>query len=95
MQYGCTLAGADSHVAHVVERTGEDAFAFTTCNPGQGREYHPADASAAPKIKHKPALRLDGVPRARLLDPAFLSLLLSQRIEGEKHKVEVIDENYK
>ena len=48
----------------------EDSFAFVTINTGEGVNYHPSIDTDYPKSKYKTAIRMAGIPRSRIMDPA-------------------------
>ena len=41
-------------------------------------------------LRYKSGLRIEGVTQEAMTDPSFLGMLLSQRLEAEVHKVEVL-----
>jgi hypothetical protein len=89
--------GRDVNLIHVVERTAADSFAFVTCNTGDGLKFHPSTARVrvseecdTMKLKYRTCIRLEGVPAAKITSPAFLALLLSQRIQHENHRAEIV-----
>ncbi len=81
-----------STVVHLVERTGAEAYAFVSCNAGQGLVYHPSTPAEAPKIKYKTCLRLEHIPAARMASTAFWATALSQWMKprSDYHRMEVL-----
>lgn len=65
-----------------------------TCNSGpEGLNYHAASARRNPKMQYKTSLRLDGIPKERVTDPAFWTIAFSQWMKmppSEYHRAEVL-----
>ena len=55
-------------VMHVLQRAQEDSFILTTCNTGDGLQYHNASARCFPKEVCNHFLAVRDIPRARLVD---------------------------
>jgi hypothetical protein len=55
-------------VMHVLQRDQEDSFTLTTCNTGEGLQYHNASARSFPKDIRNHFLAVSDIPRARLVD---------------------------
>lgn len=55
-------------VMHVLQRDQEDSFILTTCNTGDGLQYHNASARCFPKDIFNHFLAVRDIPRARLVD---------------------------
>ena len=84
---------ASNAVAHLVIKTGAEAYAFVTCNVGAGLNYHPSRPGPPPKLLFKTAIRIADVPTARMADPAFWLLLFTQWMKqspSEYHRMEVV-----
>eukprot|EP00624_Nannochloropsis_granulata_P005047 evm.model.NODE_35720_length_30909_cov_25.476009.5 len=81
-----------STVVHLVERTSQEAYAFVTCNSGQGLAYHPSTPAEAPKIKYKTCLRVENILGARMASTAFWATALSQwmKARSDYHRMEVL-----
>ena len=94
---GATTRGT---VMHLIEKTqntaGEAAFAFVTCNSGEGLEYHPSAPDSditSGKVKYKTCLRISGIPLEKISDSAFWMTLLAQRLKqppGEYQRSEIL-----
>lgn len=84
---------ASNVVTHLVTRTGAETFAFVSCNVASGLAYHPSRPGPPPKLLRKTAIRLEGIPTARMTDPAFWGLLFTQwmrQTPSEYHRSEVL-----
>ena len=82
-----------STVMHIVERTGPDEDSFVTCNTGPGLEYHPSDASCPPKLRYKTCIRLDNIPRERMEDAGFWTMMFTLWMRAPPspmHRVEML-----
>eukprot|EP00939_MAST-03C_sp_MAST-3C-sp1_P003461 g3461.t1 len=93
-------------LVHVIERMGSDEFALVTCNGGNsGLEYHPSETSGLKndrdvvvgplKLRYKTCLRLGDIPLARMTDPSWWALQMSQWMKmgqqaGEYQRAEVL-----
>jgi hypothetical protein len=91
---GMTSVGT---VVHLLEHNSDGTYSLTTCNSGQGLNYHPSKPDSADgahtKLKYKTCIRINNIPRERITDPAFWSLLFSLWLKqpaSEYHRVEVI-----
>ena len=66
----------------IFERTGDAEFAVVVCNEGIGVQYHPyggsTDPLGHPVCFYRTAMRLPGIPRDRMCDPAVAWMLLQQ-----------------
>ena len=82
-----------SHVMMIIERTGAAAYSLVVCNTGPGLSYHPSDASQPPKMRYKTCIRLNDIPRVRMMDSAFWTLMFTLWMKGpahELHRVEML-----
>jgi thiol-disulfide isomerase/thioredoxin len=91
---GMTSVGT---IVHLLEHNSDGSYSLTTCNSGQGLNYHPSKPDSADgahtKLKYKTCIRINSIPRERITDPAFWSLLFSlwlKQPSSEYHRVEVI-----
>ena len=86
-----STAGVVGSVIHVLERESDNRFALVTCNSGSGWgsvvcglpyesgiEYHEASSESFPRPTARTALKIKNIPRHRVLDEGFLSILLGQ-----------------
>eukprot|EP01052_Picozoa_sp_SAG31_P007490 SAG31_NODE_357_length_17115_cov_64.211801_2_plen_703_part_00 len=85
-QLGVQKAGIWGAFALVVERTGPDCCMIAVCvSGGAGLLYHPrASDDAASKVKAAPVV-LEDVSLARLLDPAFTTILQRLYMVPSRH----------
>lgn len=68
---GLTGSGA---LLHILEHNPDNTYSFVTCNSGAGLAYHPAKPvleRTHVKMKHKTCIRINDIPKSRMLDPAF------------------------
>ncbi|KAH3765213.1 nxn protein, partial [Pelomyxa schiedti] len=82
-----------SWVYHIIECTGENQYAFITCNTGQGLEYHPSNPKDSAKMLFKTCIRIEHVPVSRITNPALWTMLLAMWTKSppsEYHRVEVL-----
>jgi hypothetical protein len=54
-------------IMHVLQRDQEDSYTLTTCNTGQGVNYHNASARCFPKPMNNLYLAVRNIPRARIV----------------------------
>ena len=101
---------SSSIIMLIFERTGDEEFAVVVCNEGIGVQYHPyggsTDPLGHPVCFYRTAMRLSGIPRDRMCDPAVAWMLLQQTraikkdtfVEGDgvalaqKHQAQVLYE---
>ena len=70
-------------VMHVLQRNQEDSFSLTTCNTGEGLQYHNASARCFPKEIFNHFLEVRDIPRARLVDDfSWAHMLWGLRFES-------------
>eukprot|EP00756_Hemistasia_phaeocysticola_P019158 Hpha_TRINITY_DN15643_c1_g17::TRINITY_DN15643_c1_g17_i1::g.101311::m.101311 len=79
----------DNHVVQVLLRPDPDpqgVFNVVVCNGGnEGIEYHPTSLECPEKLRYKTSFSLADVPRGKVANPAFLSVLLSHRVPQASH----------
>ena len=80
-------------IMYIVERTSEEEYSFVVLNTGDGIQYHPWTAADYPKEKCRTAIRIDHIPRARLLDEAVLyTIFKMQTTNSDDNKLEILYE---
>ena len=54
-------------VMHVLQRDEEDSYTLTTCNSGEGVQYHNSSARCFPKPMYNLNMAVRNIPRARIV----------------------------
>ena len=63
-----------SSVMFVIERGAGEEYSVVCCNGGEGLDYHPASAKDPPKMKYRTCIKIGGIPRERITQPAVWAL---------------------
>ena len=78
-------------IMYCIERTADDTFAWVIINTGEGINYHPTsweydrdESAAGPRARFRSAVRIEEIPKDKLLDEVVLYVLLRLRAHMNK-----------